>query len=111
MSERQPYLLIEDMIESGKKILAYTESLSFEEFINDNKTSDAVTRNFEIIGEAAGRLPEEFKKQHPDIDWQRIKGFRNRLVHDYFGIDSSIVWQIKENFLPELIKKLSSLNT
>jgi uncharacterized protein with HEPN domain len=59
---------------------------------------DAVIRNFEIIGEAANRLPEEFKEKYQHIDWHRIRGFRNRIVHDYFGIDYQIVWQIKESF-------------
>ena len=65
--------------------------MTLEDFIKDDKTSDAVIRNFEIIGEAANRLPEELKKQHSSIDWQRIRGFRNRIVHDYFGIDFTIV--------------------
>ena len=77
--------------------------MSFEQFTLDEKTADAVARNFEIIGEAANRLPDEFKAQHSTIDWDRIRGFRNRIVHDYFGIDYSIVWNIIENFLPELV--------
>ena len=109
MSKRQPSLLIEDIIESGTKILLYTKSLSFDEFISDDKTVDAVIRNFEIIGEAANRLPEEFRDNHPEIDWHRIRGFRNRIVHDYFGIDYAIVWQIKEAFLPELLEDLRKL--
>ena len=109
MSKRQPGLLVEDIIDSGNKILVYTESMSFEEFISDNKTVDAVIRNFEIIGEAANRLPEEFKDDHPNIDWNRIRGFRNRIIHDYFGIDYSIVWQIKKLFLPELLEKIKKL--
>lgn len=99
MSNRQPILLVEDIIESGEKILLYTNGLTFEQFISDSKTVDAVVRNFEIIGEAANRLPEEFKDKHPGIDWYRIRGFRNRIVHDYFGIDYNIVWQIKETVL------------
>ena len=109
MSKRDALLLLEDIIESGNKILNYTADLSFVQFIKDSKTADVVIRNFEIIGEAAKRLPEDFKEKHADIDWHRIRGFRNRIVHDYFGIDFSIVWQIKENFLPELLKKLNSL--
>ena len=92
-----------------RKILAYTEGLTFEQFILDNKTIDAVIRNFEIIGEAANRLPEDYKEQHPDVDWNRMRGFRNRIVHDYFGIDYSIVWQIKEVSLPELLAKLKKI--
>lgn len=109
MSKREPNLLVEDIIESGKKILAYTSNLSFEDFTKDEKTIDAVIRNFEIIGEAANRLPDNFKENHPEIDWQRIRGFRNRIVHDYFGIDFTIVWKIKNSFLPTLISKLETL--
>lgn len=73
------------------------------------KTIDAVIRNFEIIGEAASRLPEDFKDKHKEIDWHRIRGFRNRVVHHYFGIDYSIVWEINESYLPTLIASLQSL--
>ena len=109
MSKRQPELLIEDIIASGKKILSYTEGLSFDAFIKDDKTVDAVIRNFEIIGEAANRLPEEFKDKNPQIDWHRIKGFRNRIVHDYMGIDYTIVWEIKNAFLPKLLVDLLAI--
>lgn len=109
MSKREPFLLVEDIIDSAGKILDYTRSLSFEEFTKDSKTIDAVIRNFEIIGEAANRLPEDFKDKHPTIDWHRIRGFRNRIVHDYFGIDYGIVWEIKETFLLNLIATLKSL--
>lgn len=109
MSKRNPELLVNDILESGRKILAYTEKMTFKEFTADSKTVDAVIRNFEIIGEAANRLPEEYKEQHENIDWLRIRGFRNRIVHDYFGIDFQIVWQIKETFLPEMISNLSRI--
>ncbi|MEO6613760.1 MAG: DUF86 domain-containing protein [Chitinophagaceae bacterium] len=106
MSKRSPSLLISDIIDSGQKIMKYTEGLTYEQFILDSKTVDAVIRNFEIIGEAANRLSEEFKDKYPDIEWHRIRGFRNRIIHDYSGIDYEIVWQIKENFLPEMLEKL-----
>jgi uncharacterized protein with HEPN domain len=109
MSKRQPILLVQDIIESGEKILSYTSGFSFDQFTSDSKTIDAVIRNFEIIGEAANRLPEEFKDKYPDIDWHRMRGFRNRIVHDYFGIDFNIVWQIKETTLPEMLEKLKSV--
>ena len=109
MSKRQPKLLVEDIIESGEKIFIYTAGLSFEQFKTDSKTVDAVIRNFEIKGEAANRLPEEFKDKYSDIDWYRIRGFRNRIVHDYFGIDYNIVWQIKESSLQEIIEKLKQI--
>jgi uncharacterized protein with HEPN domain len=109
MSKREPKLLISDILESAHKIIDYTKGQTFEDFIKDSKTVDAVIRNFEIIGEAANRLPEEFKNQFSEVDWLRIRGFRNRIVHDYFGIDYSIVWNIKESFLPEMIAQLQPL--
>jgi uncharacterized protein with HEPN domain len=109
MSKRDSKLLLGDILESAAKILSYTKGLTFEDFTRDSKTVDAVIRNFEIIGEAANRLSEEFKDGHPEIDWHRMRGFRNRIVHDYFGIDYSIVWLIKETILPNLIAKLRPL--
>jgi uncharacterized protein with HEPN domain len=110
MSKREPKLLITDILESAHKILDYTAGQSFEDFTNDNKTIDAVIRNFEIIGEAANRLPKEFKDRYTEINWHRIRGFRNRIVHDYFGIDYSIVWTIKETFLTLMIAQLKPLS-
>jgi uncharacterized protein with HEPN domain len=109
MSKRSPSLLISDIIDSSQKIMTYTEGLTYEQFVSDSRTFDAVIRNFEIIGEAANRLSEEFKDKYPEIEWHRIRGFRNRIVHDYSGIDFEIVWQIKENFLPEMLQKLRRL--
>ena len=109
MSKRTPQLLLDDILESARKIIAYTEGFTFEQFIADDKTIDAVIRNFEIIGEAANRLPEEARDQYPGIDWHRIRGFRNRIVHDYMGIDYKIVWLIKESFLPGLIGNIKSM--
>ncbi|MEO7924756.1 MAG: DUF86 domain-containing protein [Chitinophagaceae bacterium] len=106
MSKRSPSLLISDIIDSGQKIISYTEGLTYEQFVMDSKSVDAVIRNFEIIGEAANRLSETFKDKYPAIEWHRIRGFRNRIVHDYSGIDYTIVWQIKENFLPDVLEKL-----
>lgn len=111
MSDRSPQLLIEDILESSQKILRYTAGMSFEEFTLDEKTVDAVARNFEIIGEAANRLPVEFKAQYSNLDWDRLRGFRNRIVHDYFGIDYSIVWKIIENYLPELEAELRRIRS
>ena len=109
MSKREPNLLIGDILDSVHKILTYTRDLSFDEFVVNSMVIDAVIRNFEIIGEAANRLPEEFKEKHPSIDWHRLRGFRNRIVHDYMGIDFSIVWQIKEFFLPNILAELEQV--
>ena len=109
MSKRDLSLLIEDMLASVDKIKNYTAGLSFDAFLKDEKTVDAVIRNFEIIGEAANRIDPVFRDQHPEIQWQRIRGFRNRIVHDYFGIDYGIVWSIIEDDLDDLSKQLKSL--
>jgi uncharacterized protein with HEPN domain len=84
--------------------------MTYDGFVKDPKTMDAVIRNFEVIGEAANRLPESFKDRHPKIDWHRIRGFRNRIVHDYMGIDYGIVWDIRENFLQILIDSLQGID-
>lgn len=111
MSKRADDLLIQDMIEASEKIYTYTEGFSFEQFCSDSKTSDAVIRNFEIIGEAANRLSEEFKDTYPSIEWHKIRGFRNRIVHDYIDIDYEIIWQIKETYLNTLLNQLRKIIT
>ena len=109
MSKRTPKLLLEDIIESAGKILQYTKGISFEEFSKDNKTVDAVIRNFEIIGEASNLLPDEIKEKYSEIDWHRIRGFRNRIVHDYFGVDLQIIWKIIFDLIPGLITEISKI--
>ena len=79
------------MLEAMEKIRRYTAGLTTETFSTDEKSVDAVVRNLEIIGEAANRLPEDLKAQHREVEWSRIVGLRNRIVHDYFGIDLQIV--------------------
>ena len=109
MSNRDSLLLLQDMLESALRIKRYTNELDYESFISDDKTVDAVVRNFEIIGEAANRLDPGFKNTYQGIEWTRIRGFRNRIVHDYFGIDYRIVWTIIESYLNDLIERLSSI--
>ena len=109
MSKRSSNLLLLDMKEAAEKILKYTKGLSFEEFLTDDKTIDAVVRNFEIIGEASLRIDEDFRLENPQIEWKKLRGFRNRIVHDYFGIDYEIVWSILSEDLEELIFQLEQL--
>lgn len=109
MSKRTPELLVEDILESAIKIQKFTKGMSLDKFIHDEKTVDAVIRNFEIIGEASNRLPEDFRARHKNIEWERIIGLRNRVIHEYFGIDHSIVWNIIKHYLPDLIKSVDAL--
>ena len=83
MSKRSLKLLVDDIWESIEKIERYITGMSPENFQNDEKTTDAVVRNLEIIGEAAGRLPKDFTNQRSEIEWIKIIGLRNRIVHEY----------------------------
>jgi uncharacterized protein with HEPN domain len=107
MSRRATPLLVEDIWEAIEKIQRYVAGLDHDAFIKDDKTIDSAVRNLEIIGEAANRLPENFRGQHPEIEWRKIIGLRNRIVHDYFNIDVEIVWEIIQKDLPDFKSKLS----
>ena len=109
MSKRNPRLLLEDILFSVEKIKSYTEDYNYNSFIQDSKTLDAVIRNFEVIGEAANRLPEDFKEAHQGINWFRLRGFRNRIVHDYMGIDYQIVWTIIEKDIDKLALDIKTI--
>ncbi len=109
MSKRSLEFLIEDIWDSIEKIERYIENMTQDNFQNDEKTTDAVVRNLEIIGEAAGRLPENFTDQHSEIEWVKIIGLRNRIVHEYFGVDLQIIWQILKNDLPAFKESLKKI--
>jgi len=109
MSRRDSRLLLGDILESAESIIDYTLNLTYKEFINDKKTADAVIRNYEIIGEASNRLSDDIKAMLPKIEWGKIRGFRNKLVHEYFGIEYQIVWDTKSELLPELISSIKNL--
>lgn len=103
MSERDIRLYCEDILDSGNAIIEFVKGMNFEEFCKDRKTYSAVIREFEIIGEAVGKLPKELKRKRSDVEWQDIKDFRNLLTHEYFGVDLEIVWKIAREDLPILM--------
>jgi uncharacterized protein with HEPN domain len=109
MSRRDLGLLLEDILEACHNILSYTSGMDYESFSGDKKTIDAVVRNFEIIGEASTMVPEDFRSEHPQIEWRRITGFRNRIIHEYFGIDYENVWKIRNENVPELMAEIELL--
>ncbi|MEO5359532.1 MAG: DUF86 domain-containing protein [Nitrospirota bacterium] len=87
-------LYLEDILEAISRIKQYTRGRDYENFISDTKTQDAVVRNLEIIGEAAGRLPKSCLLAAPETQWRKIVGIRNILTHEYFGVSFPIVWDI-----------------
>ncbi|PYL09317.1 MAG: hypothetical protein DME33_04440 [Verrucomicrobia bacterium] len=109
MSKRKPSLLLDDIRTSISKIERYIASLDEASFLADEKTIDAVVRNLEIIGEAVKQLPAEFKVQHSAIPWPQIAGLRNRIVHDYAGIDLKLVWNILQTAIPKLAVQIAEL--
>jgi uncharacterized protein with HEPN domain len=97
MPKRSPRLLLEDIVAAIAKVERYVEDLDRAAFLADDKTIDAVIRNLEIIGEASRQLPDDFKIAHADIPWAKMSGLRNRIVHDYMGIDLEMVWHIVQH--------------
>lgn len=93
---------IEDIIDAMSKAMKFVENISYEEFINDDKTNFAVIRALEIIGEATKNIPHEVKRKYPEIPWQDIRGMRNKVIHEYFGVNLRIVWKTVKDSLPPL---------
>ncbi|MCS7301720.1 MAG: DUF86 domain-containing protein [Fimbriimonadales bacterium] len=109
MSERESKLFLQDILESIEKIENYVQGLTYEQFVQDNKTFDAVLRNLEVIGEAARRVPATIQTQHPEVPWGQIVALRNRLIHGYFAVDEEIVWDIIVNELPTLRAQIEQI--
>jgi uncharacterized protein with HEPN domain len=101
---------LEAIIEATDKILEYTSGFnSADEFDNDHLIFDATMMNFVVIGEMVNKLSDDFKNSHPELEWDKIKGFRNIVAHDYFGIDAEEVWQIVINKIPDLKIDITNL--
>ena len=103
MSERPQLLYYQDILDSGSAILSYVQGMTCDAFVQDRMRYSAVIREFEIIGEAVGKLSVELKDGYPEIPWQDVKDFRNLLAHEYFGVDLEIVWNTINDDLPMLL--------
>jgi uncharacterized protein with HEPN domain len=99
---RDHRLYLDDIVEAINRIREYTSDMDEEAFARDRKTQDAVVRNLEVIAEAARNLPDDVKAAAPEIEWKKILGFRDILIHEYFGITVPILWDIIENKLGPL---------
>jgi uncharacterized protein with HEPN domain len=106
--KRRDFLLfLEDIMVCIEKLEKYTQGLTFDQFSKNEMAVDAVIRNFEVIGEAVKKIPKELKQKYPDVEWNEATGFRDVLIHDYFGIDLEAVWDTLKKNVPVFKEKLT----
>ncbi|MCX5727375.1 MAG: DUF86 domain-containing protein [Nitrospirae bacterium] len=106
---RDSRIYLEDILETTRKITVYTGSLYKAAFLEDEKPLDAVVRNLEVIGEAVKKLPENLRAKHSAVEWKKIAGLRDILIHEYFGLDAEIVWDIVQNKVPALDREVRTM--
>lgn len=106
---RDPRLFLDDMITACEKIRRYVAGRTRDAFEKDEQAYDAVLKNLEVIGEASKRLPAAIKDAHPEILWRDISGLRDIVVHEYFGLDRDIVWDVVDQSVPILVAQLRDL--
>jgi uncharacterized protein with HEPN domain len=93
---------VEDILTSFEETQEFTQGLDFDAFARDRRTVNAVVRSLEVMGEAAKRIPAEIRKRYPEIPWKRMTGMRDKLIHEYSGVDVEIVWVVVKTELPLL---------
>ncbi len=106
---REYTIYLEDILKAIESIGEFVESMEFEDFIEDDKTTSAVIRRFEIIGEATKQIPDEIKEKYPKVPWREMAGMRDRLIRFYFGMDYALVWATIRKRIPKvksLIKEI-----
>ena len=104
-----PHEYIRHIIDEIDYILSQISDTDFDLFLRDGTLKRAFVRSLEIIGEASKKLPEDVKARQPDIEWRKVTGMRDKLIHDYFGVDYTIVWDVATTKLPDLREKLQAL--
>jgi uncharacterized protein with HEPN domain len=110
MKERRTYKdYLVDIIESIGKIEKFTYDSSFEDFKSDEKTIFAIIRTLEVIGEAAKKIPAEVKRKYSQIPWKKMAGMRDKLIHEYFGVNIKVIWRTIKEDIPELKPKIEKL--
>jgi uncharacterized protein with HEPN domain len=108
-SKRRDPDYVSDILEAMQRIIAYMDGLSYEQFMEDRRTQDAVVRNIEVIGEAVKRLSAPLKKQHPAMPWKDMASMRDKVIHHYFGINYDVVWTVASKEIPKLLPRIGSL--
>jgi len=102
-------LYLEDILASSAKVLRYTQGMTFEDFLGDERTFDAVVRNLQIIGEAVKNVPPDMRSRYPEIEWRKIAGLRDFLAHAYFSLEDEILWDIVESKVLPLQQQVSQI--
>jgi uncharacterized protein with HEPN domain len=108
---REWIIYVRDMVTCCDKVIAYTDGLSRETFDDRGMAFDAVVRNLELLGEAATQLSEEIRAKAPDIEWRKLIGLRNVLIHGYFGVDEDILWDLVQNKVRPLREALQAFES
>jgi uncharacterized protein with HEPN domain len=100
---------LRDMLENAERAIAFVQDMGFDEFSEDEKSIYAVVRALEIIGEAARQVPEDVRAANPEIQWREVAGMRNKLMHEYFGVNTKVVWRTVQEDLPVIIPVLRKM--
>jgi uncharacterized protein with HEPN domain len=109
MSDLTTAILLDDMLQATERALEYVDGYTFETFLADARTFDAVLRNLEVLGEAAAQVPDAFREAHPEIPWRQIVGLRNVVLHPYFAVDPEAIWTIVTTQMRALLPALRAL--
>jgi uncharacterized protein with HEPN domain len=99
-----------DIIEAAEKVAGFIQGMTLEAFLSDEKTQYAVVRGLEVIGEATKKLPAPLKESHPQVPWRQMAGMRDKLVHDYFGVNSEVVWKTAIEDIPRIAAALREID-
>lgn len=100
---------LQDMLDNSRLAIGFVKGMDYASFTQDNKTVYAVIRAVEVIGEAATNVPDEIRSKYPSLPWRDIRGMRNKLVHQYFGINMEVVWKTIQEDLPFIVNELDNI--
>ncbi|MDQ0220654.1 DUF86 domain-containing protein [Peribacillus cavernae] len=107
--QREPKVFLEEIFIAAEKVEKYTKGLSYDDFLDNDLVSDAVIKNVLVIGEASKNIPEEVRQANPHIEWRKMAGMRDMMIHGYFSINYRIVWDVVTNKIPSIKQQVEQL--